>query len=323
MKTKVFVYNAVTAGGADLQVTSDLITLSAPNGTDSVSWIPKSGVIKSEGRIPAVAGTLQVTTGTITAVSGATYRIKITATNKIYGTVQVFTYQVVSDASATTAEIAAAFAAQINADVNISVTAAETSGTLVLTGVAPFYTFAVENANPASTTISFVTGTPGVISQGQGAIIVNNQYIQGNGLATTVNTTYAYTTFIFTVNNVTLLDTSMTFEPVQVVVYVYESASNYASFAGLNGTLTRCVRSGVQTAGGNAAVANGVITLGAPDIFYGNSDINVGLFEGDIITIGGVDYPIINILSGTTAATNGIPNDASSATTTYKLLKRF
>lgn len=317
MKTQVFVYNTVTAAGGDLQTSSNMITLL--NSTNSVSWMPKRGLLQSKGRVPAVAGTLQVSTGTITAASGATYRIKIVATNKITGNINDFFYTYVSDASATTAEIAIGLAAAVNADSNrVSVTAAESAGTLVLTGVAPYYTFSVENDNASSTTIAFALTTPGVISQGQGSVIINNNYIQGSDLESQINTTYAYTEFNFIVEVLTVEQDKVRLVPQPVVVYVYESASNYASFAGVDGTLTKAVRGGVVAAGGNAAVANGVITLGGSDIFYGNSDTNIGLTVGDIITINAVDYPIIAILSGTTAATNGTPNDQSAATTTYK-----
>jgi hypothetical protein len=316
MKTRILVFNTVTANGADVSTSNGFVNITGSASGESVSF-KQSELVAIRPRQARVAGTAQVSTGAITAANNATYIVGIEATNKVTGSPQDFVYSYVSDAGGTAAEICNAFVTAINADNRISVVASNVADDLVLTGEAPYYTFTARNANPGSTTIAFTTGTPGVIGWGLGSLIMNTEFNDSN-LVSTNN----YTTFIFTYEReVPRNADTLKKETVQVAVFINEAATGYSAMGGALGTLNAALTGYSATWSAAAAtgstVTNGVLTLGGADVFYGNADVNVGLIAGDYILIGAVGYQLASILSGTTAATASIPNDATIAETRY------
>lgn len=322
MNTKILVFNTVTANGADVQTSSSMVTLTGAADGGSVTFNQKM-LVAYAGRQVRVAGTNQVSTFTITAANNASYAIVIEATNKITGSPQNFPYAYVSDASATTAEICNAFVAAINADNRISVTASNVGDVLTLTGETPYFTFNGYNANPNGTTVVYAVTTPGVVGKWSGTLINNTNFASSDIVAAN-----NYTAFIFTHENRIPRDADdLKREVQQVVVFVNEAATDYASLAGPLGTLTAALTGYATTwsaaAGTGSSVTNGVLTLGGADVFYGNSDTNVGLIAGDYILIGSVGYQLGSILTGTTAETATTPNDAATATTRYIQYRKF
>lgn len=322
MKTQILVFNTVTANGADVQTSSSMVTLSGAADGSSVTFNQKL-LVAYAGRQVRVAGTAQVSTFTITAANNTNYAIVIEATNKFTGSPQNFPYTYTSDASATTAEICNAFVAAINADPRISVVASNAGDVLTLTGETPYFTFNGYNANPNGSTIVYAVTTPGVVGKWSGTLINNTNFASPDIVAAN-----NYTAFIFIAEKRTPRDAdSLKDETQQIVVFVNEAATDYASLAGPLGTLTTALNGYATTWSAAAAtgstVTNGVLTLGGTDVFYGNADVNVGLIAGDYILIGAVGYQLGSILSATTAETATIPNDATIATTRYIQYRKF
>ncbi len=115
------------------------------------------------------------------------------------------------------------------------------------------------------------------------------------------------------------------------VVYVNEGDADYLTVVGTYGTLTQALQGTSATwakAATAAAIANGVVTLGGADIFFGNSDTNLGMVANDVIrqvksTATTFDnYYILTTLFTVTANTPGTPNDDSTATDTWYIKLR-
>lgn len=322
MNTRILVFNTVTANGADVQTSSSMVTLTGAASNGSVTFNQKM-LVAYAGRQVRVAGTAQVSTFTITAANNANYAIVIEATNKLTGTPQNFSYTYTSDASGTQAEICDAFVAAINADARISVTASNVGNVLTLTGESPYFIFNAYNANPNGTTLVYAVTTPGVIGKWSGSLIQNTAFASPD-----IVSTNNYTAFIFTHERRIPRDAdSLKNEVQQVVVFVNEAATDYAALAGPLGTLTSALTGYTTTwsaaASTGSTVTNGVLTLGGSDVFYGNTDTNIGLIAGDYILIGSVGYQLGSILTATTAETATTPNDASIATTRYIQYRKF
>ena len=309
MKTQVLVYNTTTALGVDCSISNGQVVISGSASGDTVNFDLDS-LLNFKSRQVRVAGTAQVTTGTITAANNTTYQVAIEATNKITGTPQDFSYDFVSDASATAAEICDAFVAAINADPRVSVTASNVANNLVLTADVPYYTFVAKNGNPSGSTIAFVTGTAGVIGIGTGSLVLNTPWATSD-----VVSTNNYTSFVFEYESKKDISVdSFKNESQVVVVLVNEAATNYESFAGVYGTLTQMLAGKVATwsvgTGTLAATAaTDVLTLAG-----GGEFTTQGILAGDVLVQTGetVYYPVTAI-TGVTAGLAVVAADNGAA----------
>lgn len=321
MNTQVIVFNSVTANGAQASVSSDgLLTISGAAIIPNVSNILKN----SSSTTAYTASVAQVATSSVSAANSTEYILQITSFKKSDGARKTWVFRYVSDASATALEISTNLIAQVNADDDIPVVAAASTNDFTLTAEAPYYKFAYASVGTGS--LGITTSTPGV----EGSETLGSQIIAYSGYPASqlsdIVTTNEYTETVLQFANPTIKDSLTSSVNDQFVIYTNQGGTDYTSLVGTYGTITQAIQ-GVQatwtTAGGDASVTNGVITLGGSDVFYGNTDTNIGLTAGDVVIIGGVAYPIISILSGTTAATSGTPNDASAAATKYVKLRKI
>lgn len=303
--TLLNVLNTVTALGTDAYVGS--------NGFLNLQGSPafKATSINSMTVTPYVPEDAQVSTATITVVSNALYSLSLICNDVNSGMITSVPLSVTSDSTALNTEIAGAFAAAINSMPELSVTAAVSMGVLVVTAKAGFPIFTLATTD-SKLSISTSAGTVGV---GTGTSLIAKYpstagYYNAGGFA-------AASAIVATNTYTEVLISSATGN--SAVILVKTGVANYADLLGTYGTLTGLqagYRVSMAAASANAAVSNGVITI-ATDVFYGNTDTNVGLQAGDVVAIGGVGYPIASILTGATAATYGTPNDAMSAATVY------
>lgn len=337
MNTAISVYTTVTALGADCSVVNKQIVLNGGQGTPAnpTIVIPYSGLRPYGVTVTApVTETVQVSTGTVTGANSTTYSFELqyvdTVQKKQVTQQFVYTSGSVNSGNTLLDEIVNAFIAQIQAQPSIPITPTNSSHTLVLTavGVATSLTngsqqFTVTNVGPG--TISWAATTPAVAAVGLGYLW--NQGATAN--ANITNTSYYYTVDL-DFNDPAYGDVVManTTQVNRAVVLVLSTATNVDTLVGTYGTLTQALagKSATWSAGGTTSsgdsVANGVLTLGNSEIFYGNSDTNIGVWlPGDTILIGSAYYVTEGILSGTTAATASTPNDASAATT-YRIKLR-
>lgn len=316
MKTQVLVYNTTSALGADCTITNGQVVISGSASGDVVNFDLDS-LLTNKTRQVRVAGTAQVSTGVITAASSTTYQVVIEATNKITGTPQDFSYDYVSDASATAAEICNAFVSAINADSRVSVTASNVANDLVLTADVPYYTFTAKNGNPNGSTIAFTTGTAGVIGIGTGSLVLNTPWATSD-----VVSTNNYTSFVFQYEaKKDLSNDSLKKETQVVVVLVNEAATNYESFAGAYGTLTQMLQGVTATwsAGTGtlaATAATDVLTLAGGGEFTTQS-----ILAGDVLVQDGETtyYPVTAITTVTTGLGIVAVDNAAAAYTIIKL----
>jgi len=325
MKNSIYVINTVSALGADAALSGGVL------GVAGVQ-IPIGGLLPVTKQ-SYVAGVSQITTGVVTAASSTTYGLTITSNSTIDGSPKTWTVpDFVSDASATRTEIATVLMNALNQFNDMPVTATLTgSGTtkdLVLTADAPWYVFSAINTATAAGVVTYTTGTAGVNAVGLGSVITSTP-TYASGLVTSsesIEATSHYTTY-----TITYLDqaawgegTHQTQDYSVLYLYVKETATYFPTLCGEGGTLTQGLKGMTATwsaaAGTGSSMSNGVITLGGSDIFYGNSDTNLGLHNNDMIYLNAVFYTI-GVLSGTTAWSAETPNDQSTSATQYIKLR--
>ncbi len=320
MSDIVRVLNSVAASGADCVVdaSGNIFLPGAP-------FAVKPSQIKSFSITPYLADTNAVWTGTPTAANLTSYQIRVGAMNTQTEQWMQFNSPVyVSDATATATEICDAMRTWINGLGLIPVTGTGTT-TLILTGDTNYPYFTVTNVGTG--VIAFVETTPAVVGTGLGSKITAVGEYKPPADQTQLVAANQYTTVQLELVPENWTGTGMKGAAVNYVLYVNQGDTDYVTLVGYDstsgaayGTLSAPVYNGKRavytTASANAAVADGVITI-ATDVFYGNTDTNIALAGGDFILVGLVDYRILSILTGATANTSSIPNDASSAATLY------
>lgn len=331
MNTAESVYTTVTALGADCTISGKAIILAGGQGTppNPTMVIPYAGIKASSGVLAPVTEVDQITTGTITGANSTQYAIELqyvdTVQKKQVITQLVYTSGAVNSGNNLLDEIANSFIAQIQADPAIPITPTLVSHTLVLTAIGTITSgtngsqqFTVTNTGAGI--ITFVTGTAAVAPVGLGFLY--NQGATAN--ANIVNTSYYYT-IVLDFNDPAYGDVVMSNQTQvnKAVILVLSTATNVLTLVGTYGTLTQALagKTATWTAAGTVpTMTNGVITLGGSDIFYGNSDTNIGLLALDVInvvrttaTAYNLNYRLASILSGTTAASPDIPNDFAAA----------
>lgn len=306
--TLLNVLNTVTALGTDAYVDS--------NGYLNIQGTPafKASSIDSVVITPYVAEQLQVATVSVSTVSNsAVYSLSLICNDINSGMITSVPLTITSDSSASNTEIAAAFAAAINSMPELSVSATSSSS-LVVTAKAGFPVFTLTTTDGKLSVSDPYTILP-IVGVGTGTSLIAKYpstagYYNAGGFsaASSIVASNTYTEVVIS---------SVTGN--SAVILVKTGVSNYNDLLGTYGTLTGLkagYKVSMAAATANASATNGVITI-VTDVFYGNTDTNIGLQAGDVIAIGGVGYPIASILTGATAATYGTPNDASAATTVY------
>lgn len=344
MINSIKVLNTVTALGADVSVgTNGLLNVAGQTVIDARS-------VTNVAITTSAAETAGVITITPTAAA-QTYTFTINAFSKSTGLPKTMLISYTATASDTATTISNAFRAQLAADTDMSVTGSGTA-TFIVTSTTGYPKFTVggslatcdsyssAGATTIFTNVSANNTTAGVTAIGTGSLLQtkygynSNQNAIGYSELSNLTTTSYYTEVVinyndWTIGNGVFNQTVPTKQAVVLVLYgtsaqgsnaaTSATTTNYNTLLGTFGTITG-LQAGqmvsIAAASANASVANGVITI-ATDIFYGNSDTNIGLRSGDIVAIANVSYPIASILTGSTAATYGTPNDASADTTLY------
>lgn len=187
--------------------------------------------------ITGVAETSQVTTVAFTAANNTTYRFAI---NQIVnGNPVTYIVRYVSDSTATAAEIASAFVAQINAQTgatSIQVTASGAGTPITLTADSGYPTFtvqAIENIGTITNTVA------GVIAAGQGATLA------AKGVAgATSGTTYTEYRFNYYVSAAPQMDTFTLQGNNTLHLYVNQGDAQFAAF---NTRMTEALQAYVPT----------------------------------------------------------------------------
>lgn len=312
----VKVLNSTQALGADASVSNgnlQIVGLTIP-----IRNIRGTAVVQ-----PYVAATLQVNTVTPTSAASTLYEYVIQGLSTIDNSMKTWTAQITSASSTSATLICDQLRAKFNGFYDIPCTFGGTA-TMTITGIAgvPKFTSA-QGGNSVGVLLTAVT-TPAVIGYGAGTLIA-----AGNILPvasdTQIVTTNNYTTVTINYLNTSAVETrNATHEALnQLVLYVNQGDVDYTSLVGTYGTLTQASQGWTATwtaAGTVPTMSNGVITLGGADIFYGNSDTNIGLVADDVIfitrttaTAYSTYYKLASILTGTTANTPDIPNDLAAA----------
>jgi len=240
----------------------------------------KSSIV-TKAFVPYVADTLQVTDVVVTATASTSYSFNLTYTDTLTNVVKVATWTGYTSAASTSrTAIATAAMNFINNIGNCSVTA-------TLSGAAPNQDLVITSETYYPEHNFSATGSTGVMTPTGQVNQTVTVYVKTD--ATNVKTLVGY-----------LSSKNIGFGTLTAVVFNSKLATIAAAVTG------------------DAAVANGVITVaGTADIFYGNSDTNIGATANDIVTIAAVPYRIASILTATTAATDCTPNDASAAATLF------
>lgn len=324
MNIRINTYATVTALGADAVVSGGYLYL---KGFEPMLV---SG-IKPTSVIAPVTEQLEVWTGTPTAANSTVYQISLTYSNRNTGAIETWnSVPYTSDATATATEICDNLRAQVNAMNEVIPVVATGTTTLVLTAEAGFAVFTATDMGPG--VVAFVNGTAGIPAVGKGSDLKNGNYTD----STLVDASYYYQVTMNYNNRKNIGSAQESTSLVnKSVLYVLSTATNVLTLVGTYGTLTQALAgySATWTAAGTVpTMSNGVITLGGSDIFYGNSDTNIGLVSGDVINIVKTtataynsNYRIASILTGTTCNTPDIPNDlADTATNAWyiKLVKQ-
>jgi len=314
MQNNILVFNTTTALGADCTVSGSKITVSGAAGGQNVPF-DYDNIVAYSGRKVKVAGTAQVTQGTITASTTLGYKISINATNVSTGQVKNFGYSLDASTGFTTATLVCdAFVSLINADTTISVTASNAAGVLTLTADSPYWIFDLP-INIGAGVITFATGTAGVIGIGTGTLIQNGQFADDN-----ITTSANYTTFVFQVQLDTTYGRDSVNKEVQtVVIYVNEAATNYESFAGAYGTLTQALGGTVATY--SAGVGTLAATAATDLLTLATGEFPAqGIMAGDVLFQDGeTTYYLVNSVM-TVATANAIVG-ADNAAAAYTIVK--
>jgi hypothetical protein len=254
----------------------------------------------------AVSETLGVVTTTFTAVSGATYVLKVFGGNAIQGgynpSVKTYTYTATSTDTATT--IGDVFRAFINADVNILNIVATGTTTLICTAKTGFAEIFCTTTT-ANTVI--VQTTAGVPSIGQGTVLATDpSFLTSSTYGTfTAGATYTRWTISWSTPNTKAAPSSNSIANNEYVLFINNvpTSNGAANLAAVNlaaiqntsyGTLTLLqagYRAIVTTATPTIGIASNIATLGGS----GNSVITAGIMPNDWV----VADPII---AGTASA---------------------
>jgi hypothetical protein len=282
--------------------------------------------IKSISRQNYVAEVLQVSTIQITSVSAnATYQWSIPgALNYSSGTPQPVLATVTAAASTSANAVAASlneFLLSLGGTVNFTTTVATDTVTITARTGYPIFGTPVQVGASTST---IATGTAGVIGYGLGSQLLKQYDADSYPEMANISTTGQYTQWQIRYNDMTKKGAAQQFDNTDktLVILVNQQATAANVWAlqgegfGVLSALASGVRATITAASANAAVADGVVTI-ATDVFYGNTNTNIGLQAGDVISVNNTAYPIASILTGSTAATYGTPNDQSSAATLY------
>lgn len=268
-----------------------------------------------------VAEALRVQTITPTGAAATYFGLQINGYDIRTGErrTETITY---TSVGATDLEVSTAMIADITALKNFSVTATANGNNFDLTAISPNPKFSTASVGVGVLTLG-VASPAGTTGYGLGSLILATQTFQSSDIvAANQYTTVNIQSKIQNETGGARPSAALS----QTVLYVNQGDADYTSLVGTYGVITQAFASKKATwatAGGNASVTNGVGTLGGADVFYGNSDTNIGLQAGDVIIIGGVGYPIASILSATTWATYGVPNDAAAAATSYVQLREL
>jgi len=317
MNIKTLVFNTTSALGADCIVSGKTVTVTGASGGENVSF-DFDNMVAYTGRKVAVAGTSQVTQGTITASTTLAYKISINGTNVSTGQVKNFGYALDANAAATAATICDAFVALINGDTTISITASNVGNVLTLTADSPYWIFDLP-INIGAGVIAFATGTAGIIGIGTATLIQNGQFPSDY-----ITTGASYTTFAFSVQLDTTFGRDSVNKEVQVVViYVNEAATNYESFAGAYGTLTQALGGTVATYSAGtgtlaATAATDLLTLATGEFAA------QGIMAGDVLfQTGETTYYLVNTVLSVATANAIVGADNAAAAYTIVKLRRI
>lgn len=309
------VLNTVQALGADASISNGVLTIAGVR-------IPLKNIKGGPARIPYRAEVLQIDTAAVTASNSTQYAFNVLCHSTIDGREKLFQVPpFTTDATATTTEISTVIVNTLKQFGDITVTPALSGSApnevFTLTAKTGYPIFTSKAASTSAGVITMTTSPAGVLGNGSGALIA-----AGNESSPDIITTNNYSTYYISYRDPAVVKTrNEEFESVsQLLLYVNEAATNFATLCGTYGTLTMALAGYQATwsaaASTGSAVANGVLTLGGSDIFYGNSDTNIGLIDNDVILVGS-NYYQINILTGTTASTPNTPNDQTTAATQY------
>jgi hypothetical protein len=179
------VINSPQAASADLDINGGVINVTTVNNRfpavvyDNLTHL-------GAGVVTFVAEQLQVTTLVFSAANNTTY--KFTLSQEIDGETRMQTFFYTSDANATTAEICAAFVAQVNAS-SFKVTASGSGSPITLTAQAGYPIFKV---TLVANFTSQATGTAGIAAAYTGA-----QLLALGVTDAAVGTNYHYWKFTF------------------------------------------------------------------------------------------------------------------------------
>lgn len=318
MNTSISVLSTVQALGADLKIS---------NGFAYVTGLAPMLVkgIRPTSVVAPVTEVLQVTTGTPTAVASTEYQIALQYTNIKTGLLETKIYTLAdSGAGATATTICNYFRSAINGDSEVVPVVASGTSTLILTAVSGDNSAqAVFNVtNIGAGTISFSTGTAGVVGVGKGNVLKNGDFYNSS----LVDSSYYYQV-IMDFANQGETGSSMKINPLynRNVLYVLSTATNVESLVGTYGTLT------MMLAGFNATWVAGAGTLatttstGAIALAGGSTFTADDIRVGDVLFQTTAAYFPVSVITSQTAgfSSNITAGSLSAAAFTVIRLRRF
>ena len=318
MNTTIKVLSTVAALGADCSVSNKYAYITGFDRMLVRGIVPTSVV-------SPVTETLQVTTGTPTAVASTEYSFSLNYWNLATNAMETKVYTLSdSTAGATQTTICDYFRSAINSDsATVPIVATGTS-TLILTAVTGNSSaqaqFTVTNIGPG--TIAFATGTPAVCAVGKGVHLKNGAYYS----ADLADSSYYYQV-IMDYNNQKETGSAMQTSSLidRNVLYVLSTATNVETLVGTYGTITQMLAGNSATFAAGTGTLATTTTTGALALAGGSTFPADNIIVGDVLYQTTAAYFPVTAISSTTAglSSNVSAGSLSAAAFTIIRLRRI
>lgn len=311
------VLNTVQANGAD-------VVISDGNMIIAGVVIPLKGIKPGSARKPYVAEVLQITSGDPTAANSTSYSFNVLAHSTVDGRMKVFAVPpFTSDSMATKTEISTVIVNTLSQFGDASFTAAlvgsNPNKTFSVTAKTSYPIFTAQSGGNTAGVITMTATQAGVVGRGSGASI-----IASNESSDDIISTNNYSTYLIEYSDPAIVKTRNEQFPStnELLLYVNEGATNFASLSGTYGTLTLAL-TGYQASYDLAPVGTtptlaytsatgGLLLAGTGNTWQANN-----IQQGDVVFIAAaptVLYPVDIQTSGVAGLSDtAISADAAAA----------
>lgn len=323
MAQTIKVLNTVQALGADAVISDGNLIIAGV-------IIPLDGIKPGSARKPYVAEVLQITTGDPTATASTSYSFNVLAHSTIDDRMKTFAVPAFTSSSSTSkTAISTVVVNTLNQFGDASFTTAlggsAPNQTVVVTAKAGFPIFTAQGGSSTPGVFTMTATQAGVVGRGSGAsILLSNESHED------IVSTNNYSTYLIEYSDPAIVKTRNEEFPStnQLLLYVNEGATNFASLSGTYGTLTLALQ-GYQATHDAAPVgstptlaytsATGALALaGAGNTWQANN-----IQQGDVVYITAaptVLYPV-DIQTSGTAGLSDTAISADAAAAAYSIIR--